>query len=113
MKRIGVIMHGITGRMGYNQHLVRSVLAIRDQGGVLLKNGERVMLDPILVGRNGAKIEEIAKSTMSRAGRPTSTLPSQTPMTHCSSMPARRRCAAACWRKPSRPARTSIAKTHF
>ena len=61
MKRIGVIMHGITGRMGYNQHLVRSVLAIRDQGGVLLKNGERVMLDPILVGRNGAKIEEIAK----------------------------------------------------
>lgn len=62
MKRIGVIMHGITGRMGYNQHLVRSVLAIRDQGGVLLKNGERVMLDPILVGRNGAKIEEIAKA---------------------------------------------------
>lgn len=61
MKRIGVIMHGITGRMGYNQHLVRSVLAIRDQGGVLLKNGERVMLDPILVGRNGAKIEEIAR----------------------------------------------------
>ncbi|MGV2064618.1 MULTISPECIES: Gfo/Idh/MocA family protein [Agrobacterium] len=61
MKRIGVIMHGITGRMGYNQHLVRSVLAIRDQGGVVLKNGERVMLDPILVGRTGAKIEEIAK----------------------------------------------------
>lgn len=61
MKRIGVIMHGITGRMGYNQHLVRSVLAIRDQGGVVLKSGEKVMLDPILVGRNGAKIEEIAK----------------------------------------------------
>jgi predicted dehydrogenase len=54
-------MHGITGRMGYNQHLVRSVLAIRDQGGVTLKNGEKVMLDPILVGRNGDKIEEIAK----------------------------------------------------
>ncbi len=61
MQRIGVIMHGITGRMGYNQHLVRSVLAIRDQGGVTLKNGEKVMLDPILVGRNGDKIEEIAK----------------------------------------------------
>ncbi|KQO83422.1 Gfo/Idh/MocA family oxidoreductase [Rhizobium sp. Leaf262] len=61
MQRIGVIMHGITGRMGYNQHLVRSVLAIRDQGGVTLKNGEKVMLDPILVGRNGAKIEEIAR----------------------------------------------------
>ncbi|MBB3950180.1 Gfo/Idh/MocA family protein [Aureimonas jatrophae] len=61
MKRIGVIMHGITGRMGYNQHLVRSVLAIRDQGGVQLSTGERVSLDPILVGRNGAKIEEIAR----------------------------------------------------
>ena len=61
MKRIGVIMHGITGRMGYNQHLVRSVLAIRDQGGVTLKSGEKVMLDPILVGRNADKIEEIAK----------------------------------------------------
>ncbi|GAK72023.1 putative oxidoreductase [Agrobacterium rubi TR3 = NBRC 13261] len=61
MQRIGVIMHGITGRMGYNQHLVRSVLAIRDQGGVTLKSGEKVMLDPILVGRNGEKIEAIAK----------------------------------------------------
>ena len=60
MQRIGVIMHGITGRMGYNQHLVRSVLAIRDQGGVTLKSGEKVMLDPILVGRNGEKIEAIA-----------------------------------------------------
>lgn len=61
MKRIGVIMHGITGRMGYNQHLVRSVVAIRAQGGVTLSSGEKVMLDPILVGRNGAKIEEIAR----------------------------------------------------
>jgi predicted dehydrogenase len=60
MQRIGVIMHGITGRMGYNQHLVRSVLAIRDQGGVTLKSGEKVMLDPMLVGRNGEKIEAIA-----------------------------------------------------
>lgn len=60
MQRIGVIMHGITGRMGYNQHFVRSVLAIRDQGGVTLKSGEKVMLDPILVGRNGEKIEAIA-----------------------------------------------------
>lgn len=61
MQRIGVIMHGITGRMGYNQHLVRSVLAIRDQGGVTLKSRKKVMLDPILVGRNGSKIEEIAR----------------------------------------------------
>ena len=34
-RRLGLIMHGVTGRMGYNQHLVRSILAIRDQGGVV------------------------------------------------------------------------------
>ena len=60
-KRLGLIMHGITGRMGYNQHLVRSIIAIRDQGGVLLPDGDRVMPDPILVGRNAEKIEAIAK----------------------------------------------------
>ena len=54
-------MHGITGRMGYNQHLVRSILAIREQGGVVLANGDKVMPDPILVGRNGEKIAEIAR----------------------------------------------------
>src|ERR1700753_3916550 len=60
-KSLGIIMHGITGRMGYNQHLVRSILAIRDQGGLLLSNGDRLMPDPILVGRNADKIEEIAR----------------------------------------------------
>ncbi len=60
-QRLGIIMHGITGRMGYNQHLVRSILAIRDQGGVMLSNGDKVMPDPILVGRNGEKIAEIAR----------------------------------------------------
>ena len=60
-QRLGIIMHGITGRMGYNQHLVRSICAIRDQGGVLLPSGDRVMPDPILVGRNREKIEAIAK----------------------------------------------------
>jgi predicted dehydrogenase len=59
--RLGVIMHGITGRMGYNQHLVRSILAIRDQGGVLLANGDRLMPDPILVGRDAEKLEAIAR----------------------------------------------------
>ncbi|MEJ1157567.1 Gfo/Idh/MocA family protein [Prosthecomicrobium sp. N25] len=59
-QRIGIIMHGITGRMGYNQHLVRSILAIRDQGGVELANGDRLMPDPILVGRNADKLAEIA-----------------------------------------------------
>ncbi|MCX5496487.1 Gfo/Idh/MocA family oxidoreductase [Kaistia dalseonensis] len=61
MARLGLIMHGITGRMGLNQHLVRSIIAIRAQGGVLLANGERVMPDPILIGRNAAKVEAIAR----------------------------------------------------
>ena len=54
-------MHGVTGRMGYNQHLVRSILAIREQGGLALGNGDRLMPDPILVGRDGAKLERIAR----------------------------------------------------
>ena len=59
--RIGIIMHGVTGRMGYNQHLVRSILAIRDQGGIALKNGDRLVVDPIIVGRDRDKIEALAK----------------------------------------------------
>lgn len=59
-RRLGLIMHGITGRMGYNQHLVRSICAIRDQGGVALSNGDRVMPDPILIGRNLEKVQAIA-----------------------------------------------------
>ena len=60
-KPIGIIMHGITGRMGYNQHLVRSILTIREQGGVLLSNGDRLMPEPVLVGRNAEKIEAVAR----------------------------------------------------
>ena len=56
-KRLGIIMNGVTGRMGTNQHLVRSIVAIRAQGGVALKNGDHVMPDPILVGRNDDKLE--------------------------------------------------------
>ncbi len=59
--RIGIIMHGVTGRMGYNQHLVRSILAIRDQGGIALTNGDRLVVDPIIVGRDRDKIEALAK----------------------------------------------------
>jgi predicted dehydrogenase len=57
---IGVIMNGVTGRMGLNQHLVRSILAIREQGGIALPSGDRLVPDPILVGRNAAKLREIA-----------------------------------------------------
>jgi len=59
-RRIGIIMHGVTGRMGKNQHLVRSVLAIRDQGGVLLADGTRLVPDPLLVGRDARKLEALA-----------------------------------------------------
>ena len=59
-KRIGIIMHGVTGRMGTNQHLVRSILEIRKQGGVKLKDGTRLMPDPLLVGRNAGKLKELA-----------------------------------------------------
>jgi len=59
-RRLGVIMYGVTGRMGVFQHLERSILAIRDQGGVALANGDRVMPDPILVGRDADKLERLA-----------------------------------------------------
>ena len=59
-RRIGIIMNGVTGRMGLNQHLVRSIVAIRQQGGVALPGGERLLPDPILVGRNEAKLRAVA-----------------------------------------------------
>src|SRR6266487_1395559 len=58
--RLGIIMNGVTGRMGTNQHLVRSIGAIRAQGGVALADGRRVMPDPILVGRNAGKLSALA-----------------------------------------------------
>jgi len=61
-KRIGVIMNGVTGRMGTNQHLVRSILEIRKEGGVALKNGTRLLPDPILVGRSAGKLEALARA---------------------------------------------------
>ena len=93
-QRLGIIMNGVTGRMGINQHLIRSILAIR-KGGVRLADGERVMPDPILVGRNAEKIEAAGKAATSHAGPPTSTRRSRTRTTRCSSMPRRRRCAVA------------------
>ena len=61
-QRIGIIMNGVTGRMGMNQHLIRSIVEIRKQGGVALANGDRLLPDPILVGRNRAKLEALAKA---------------------------------------------------
>ncbi|MDZ7638238.1 MAG: Gfo/Idh/MocA family oxidoreductase [Bryobacterales bacterium] len=58
--RVGIIMNGVTGRMGTNQHLIRSIKAIIDQGGVKLDDSEVIMPDPILVGRSEAKLEALA-----------------------------------------------------
>jgi len=61
-QRLGIIMNGVTGRMGMNQHLIRSIVAIRDQGGVVLSSGDRVMPDPILIGRNAEKLAALART---------------------------------------------------
>jgi predicted dehydrogenase len=57
--RVGIIMNGVTGRMGTNQHLVRSICAIRDQGGLAAGPGETIMPEPILVGRNAEKLKAL------------------------------------------------------
>jgi len=57
---IGIIMNGVTGRMGTNQHLIRSILAIRQQGGVRLANGDTLLPVPLLVGRNLEKLKTLA-----------------------------------------------------
>jgi predicted dehydrogenase len=59
MRKLRIIMNGVTGRMGYRQHLVRSILAIREQGGLALPDGEVLMPEPVLVGRNAAKLEAL------------------------------------------------------
>jgi predicted dehydrogenase len=59
--KIGIIMNGVTGRMGTNQHLMRSIVEIIKQGGVKLPNGDTIMPDPVLVGRNQAKLEALGK----------------------------------------------------
>jgi len=56
---VGIIMNGVTGRMGTNQHLMRSIVAIRNQGGVKLSDSEVIMPEPVLVGRNPAKLEKL------------------------------------------------------
>src|ERR1051326_5519530 len=61
MKTVRIAMNGVTGRMGTNQHLVRSILAIREQGGVALSSGEKVMPEPILLGRSAEKLEAMSR----------------------------------------------------
>lgn len=63
VKTIGLIMNGVTGRMGTNQHLLRSIAAIRKEGGVKTASGLTIFPEPILVGRNAAKLEALCKKT--------------------------------------------------
>jgi predicted dehydrogenase len=60
---IGIIMNGVTGRMGTNQHLMRSIKAIIEQGGVKISADEVIMPDPILVGRNESKLQALCKQS--------------------------------------------------
>lgn len=59
---VGIIMNGVTGRMGTNQHLIRSICAIRNDGGIKLPDGDIIMPDPILVGRSPLKLRELCEA---------------------------------------------------
>ncbi len=58
--KVGIIMNGVTGRMGTNQHLLRSIVEIIKQGGVQVSPSEFIMPDPILVGRNEVKLKKLS-----------------------------------------------------
>src|SRR5258708_2365357 len=61
-RRVGIIMNGVTGRMGTNQHLIRSIVAIRKQGGIALSGGDSIFPDPVLVGRDAKKLQALAET---------------------------------------------------
>ena len=58
--KVGIIMNGVTGRMGMNQHYIRSILAIRKQGGIKINDSEVIWPEPVLLGRNEAKLQKLA-----------------------------------------------------
>ena len=58
---VGIIMNGVTGRMGTNQHLMRSIATIMQQGGLPVRPGEVIIPDPILVGRNPDKLKALCE----------------------------------------------------
>ena len=60
-RTVRIAMNGVTGRMGYRQHLVRSILAIREQGGVDLGDGTVIWPEPVLLGRRAHALREIAE----------------------------------------------------
>src|SRR3954471_14347993 len=58
-RNLRIAMNGVTGRMGYRQHLLRSILPLRDSG-LVLEDGTKVYVEPILIGRNAEKLAELA-----------------------------------------------------
>jgi hypothetical protein len=86
-RRIGLIMNGVTGRMGMNQHLIRSIAAIRKDGGVPLRDGGRLMPDPVLVGRSRDKLARLAREYGVERVSTASTPASPTRATRSSSTP--------------------------
>jgi predicted dehydrogenase len=63
ISKLGIILNGVTGRMGTNQHLMRSIASIIKQGGVKLNNGDMIMPDPVLIGRNREKLQKISEES--------------------------------------------------
>src|SRR5262245_21622846 len=61
LRTLRIAMEGVTGRLGTNQHLVRSLLAIRNEGGLPLRGGDRLMPEPVLLGRNPDKLAALAE----------------------------------------------------
>lgn len=61
VRTIGIVMNGVTGRMGTNQHLDRSIMAIRNEGGIRVNDDLTLMPDPILTGRNEAKLKALCE----------------------------------------------------
>ena len=70
-RRIGIILNGVTGRMGTNQHLDRSICAIIREGGIKVNEDLTLVPDPILTGRNNEKLAKLAthygKNTIGKA----------------------------------------------
>jgi predicted dehydrogenase len=62
IRAVGVVMNGVTGRMGMNQHLIRSILAIREQGGIDIGSGRVIWPEPLLVGRSDRKLRALAEA---------------------------------------------------
>jgi predicted dehydrogenase len=61
--KVGIIMNGVTGRMGTNQHLLRSIAPIIKEGGVKISAGETILPDPILIGRDQNKLEKLCEQS--------------------------------------------------